>query len=109
MSNDDPPPEDQADGGDQAEPDENLEVFEEVASDVPNPSSAAEASIEDDVTLPDEITGQAAATDEDLTSLFRNASKSHFSDGFHGASGDDAAGVIRDDRGTPDGATLELE
>jgi hypothetical protein len=104
----DPPPDDQADG-DEAEPDENLEVFEEIAADVPNPSSPTAGSIEDDVTLPDEITGQAAATDEDLTALFRNASKAHYADGFHGASGDDAAGVIRDDRGSPDGATLELE
>jgi hypothetical protein len=47
-----------------------------------------------DRTLPDEITGRADATDEDLTSLFENDSKRHLSDGFHGASGDDAAGTI---------------
>jgi hypothetical protein len=68
---------------------ENLEVLEEVSSDVPNPPNAAEASIEDESTLPDELTGRAAATDEDLTSLFRNASREHFADGFNGGSDDD--------------------
>jgi hypothetical protein len=109
MLNDVPPPEDQADGADESEPDENLEVFEEISTDVPNPTSATEASIEDDVTLPDEITGQAAATDEDLTTLFRNASQSHYADGFHGASGDDAAGIPRDDGDAPDVNAPELE
>jgi hypothetical protein len=47
-----------------------------------------------DRTLPDEITGRADATDEDLTALFDNNSKRHLSDGFHGASGDDAAGTV---------------
>lgn len=57
---------------------------------------AADGAVEPglDRVLPDEITGRADATDEDLTALFENESRRHLTDGFHGASGDDAAGTI---------------
>ena len=50
----------------------------------------------DDTPLPDELTGRASKTSEDLTALFRNETPEHLTDGFRGASGDD-----------PDDAKLE--
>lgn len=46
-------------------------------------------AIEDETAVPDELTGRADATSEDLTALFRNDSTGHFTDGFHGGSDDD--------------------
>lgn len=36
--------------------------------------------------LPDELTGRASKTDDDLTSLFENDSEEHIKDGFKGGS-----------------------
>ena len=38
---------------------------------------------------PEELTGRASKTEEDLSSLFDNASGDHLSDGFKGGSGDE--------------------
>jgi hypothetical protein len=39
--------------------------------------------------LPDELTGRASKTDDDLTTLFDNESWEHIQDGFRGGSGED--------------------
>jgi hypothetical protein len=39
--------------------------------------------------LPEELTGRAAGTGEDLTSLFANGSDEHLADGFRAGNGDD--------------------
>jgi hypothetical protein len=39
--------------------------------------------------LPEELTGRASGTGEDLTALFDNESKEHMTDGFRGGSDDD--------------------
>lgn len=36
--------------------------------------------------LPEELTGRASGTDEDLTALFNNESEAHLADGFRGGS-----------------------
>ena len=41
------------------------------------------------VRLPEELTGRASRTDENLDTLFKNRSAKHLTDGFHGGSGDD--------------------
>jgi hypothetical protein len=41
------------------------------------------------VPLPDELTGRASKTSDDLGSLFDNESSEHIQDGFRGGSGDD--------------------
>lgn len=39
--------------------------------------------------LPDELTGRASKTDDDLASLFDSESREHIQDGFRGGSGED--------------------
>ena len=41
--------------------------------------------------LPDELTGRASKTSDDLATLFDNASEEHIKDGFRGGSGEDEA------------------
>jgi hypothetical protein len=45
--------------------------------------------LEGRVPLPEEITGKASATDEELTSLFGEQGGDHMADGFRGGSEDD--------------------
>ncbi|MES2306770.1 MAG: hypothetical protein V4558_14805 [Gemmatimonadota bacterium] len=40
--------------------------------------------------LPEELTGRASGTDEDLATLFENESANHLRDGFRGGSDDDS-------------------
>jgi hypothetical protein len=42
--------------------------------------------------LPEEVTGKASATDEDLVSLFNDKEGEHIADGFRGGSEDELAG-----------------
>lgn len=39
--------------------------------------------------LPDELTGRASKTNEDLATLFDNETEEHLTDGFRGGSGED--------------------
>ncbi len=39
--------------------------------------------------LPDELTGRASKTNDDLTTLFDNESEEHIKDGFRGGSDED--------------------
>lgn len=39
--------------------------------------------------MPEELTGRASKTDEDLTTLFNNAGADHIEDGFKGGSNQD--------------------
>jgi hypothetical protein len=41
--------------------------------------------------LPEELTGKASGTDEDLVKLFDNAESGHIADGFRGGSDDETA------------------
>ena len=41
------------------------------------------------VPLPDELTGRASKTDDELTTLFQNPDDEHVADGFRGGSGDE--------------------
>jgi hypothetical protein len=52
--------------------------------------------LEGRVPLPEEITGRASGTDDDLVSLFKNQSTDHIADGFRGGSGDIPGGGIVD-------------
>ena len=57
--------------------------------------------LEGRIPLPEELTGRASGTDDDLVALFDNASGDHLADGFRGGSDDDESdtepGVDRDD------------
>ncbi len=59
--------------------------------------------LEGRVPLPEELTGRASGTDDDLVALFDNASGDHLTDGFRGGSDDEEAA---DD--APEGAGVEL-
>lgn len=41
--------------------------------------------------LPEELTGKASGTDDDLTSLFADDDREHMTDGFRGGSEDETA------------------
>jgi len=75
---------DDDDGAGDTEMDNEFEVFEEVG---------------DEDALPDQLTGRAASTSEDLTTLFRNQADEHLTDGFRGGSDDDDDAVIEDGEG----------
>jgi hypothetical protein len=70
----------------------------------PQSDNAAKPSIKEPATTPlheesapEELTGRASATDDDLTALVRNDSQAHFTDGFSGGSGDDSGVAIEND------------
>jgi hypothetical protein len=46
--------------------------------------------LEGRVPLPEELTGKASATDDDLVSLFEDQEGAHMNDGFRGGSEDEA-------------------
>jgi hypothetical protein len=50
----------------------------------------ASPALEGGPPLPEELTGRASGTSEDLTALFDNQSSTHLADGFRGGSADDA-------------------
>ncbi|MES3035966.1 MAG: hypothetical protein V4813_18325 [Gemmatimonadota bacterium] len=54
--------------------------------------------------LPEELTGRASGTDEDLVALFDNASDKHMTDGFRGGSEDEPP-LDDDEIGDDAGAT----
>ena len=54
--------------------------------------------------LPEELTGRASGTDEDLVALFDNLSDKHMTDGFRGGS-DDEPPVDDDEMGDDHSAT----
>ena len=57
----------------------------------------------DTETLPDDLPGLADATDEDLTSLFDDASRRHMTDGFTGSGDEDGENISQNDGDdTPD-------
>ncbi|HEU5217035.1 MAG TPA: hypothetical protein VFU23_00135 [Gemmatimonadales bacterium] len=43
--------------------------------------------------LPDELTGRASKTNDDLADLFENQTEEHITDGFRGGSGEDEPGT----------------
>ena len=47
--------------------------------------------LEGRIPLPEELTGKASGTDEDLASLFNDHDGEHLADGFRGGSGDETA------------------
>jgi hypothetical protein len=49
--------------------------------------------LEGGIPLPEELTGRASGTGEDLTALFSNESGAHLADGFRGGSDDDDSSV----------------
>lgn len=51
-------------------------------------------SLEGRVPLPEEITGRASATGEDLVELFENPTGAHLTDGFRGGSEDETREVL---------------
>jgi hypothetical protein len=46
--------------------------------------------LEGRIPLPEELTGRASGTDDDLVALFDNTSVAHLTDGFRGGSDDEA-------------------
>lgn len=59
--------------------------------------------LEGQTPLPEELTGRASGTSEDVTTLFRNDSADHYADGFRGGSNDDPGSDLpKDDDTDPD-------
>ncbi len=46
-------------------------------------------ALEGGIPLPEELTGRASSTNEEVTTLFARDTAEHFTDGFRGGSGDD--------------------
>jgi hypothetical protein len=53
--------------------------------------------LEGGIPLPEELTGRASGTDEDVVALFAEDTADHFADGFRGGSGDDSGSAISKD------------
>lgn len=63
-------------------------------------------------TVPEELTGRATRTGDDLTTLFGNGAADHLADGFSGGSDDDIGVAIENDDGADSdqsGSTTEPE
>jgi hypothetical protein len=60
-------------------------------------SRPATPRLEGGTPLPEELTGRASATGEDLTALFDNDTAGHFADGFRGGSNSDPGSDIQKD------------
>jgi len=58
--------------------------------------------------LPEELTGRASATGEDLTTLFANNSADHFADGFRGGSNADPGSDLQNDDKTDPGVDEDV-
>ena len=60
-----------------------------INSDVGETGATDDPVAKGDGPLPEELTGRASSTGEDLYSLFANGSPDHITDGFRGGNGDD--------------------
>jgi hypothetical protein len=60
-------------------------------------SRPATPRLEGGTPLPEELTGRASGTGEDLTALFDNDTAGHFADGFRGGSNSDPGSDIQKD------------
>lgn len=67
----------------------NPTLPDSINSDVGSTGVSDDQLSKGDRPLPEEITGRAAGTEEDLTSLFANDSAEHLTDGFRSGNGDD--------------------
>ena len=75
---------------------DDIEALVEAVTPLPPPAredalksrSELPADLEE-VPAPEELTGRAAKTEEDLASLFGNEGEDHLKDGFKGGSGDE--------------------
>ncbi len=76
-----------------AKPAQAAPVTQEDNVGLPHPVSdtdrPATPELEGGIPLPEELTGRASGTDEDLTALFNNDSEAHMADGFRGGSEDE--------------------
>jgi hypothetical protein len=63
-------------------------------------SRPATPDLEGGTPLPEELTGRASGTGEDLTALFGNDAADHFADGFRGGSNRDRESEIPKDNDT---------
>jgi hypothetical protein len=63
-------------------------------------SRPATPDLEGGTPLPEELTGRASGTGEDLTALFANDAADHFADGFRGGSNSDRDSDISKDTDT---------
>lgn len=58
--------------------------------------------------LPQELTGRASGTEEDLGTLFANDAADHFADGFRGGSNDDPGSDIPKEPDTDENADEDV-
>jgi hypothetical protein len=65
-------------------------------------SRPATPRLEGGTPLPEELTGRASATGEDLTALFDNDTAGHFADGFRGGSNGDGSDLLKNTEMHPD-------
>ena len=79
----------------------NPTLPDSINSDIGSTGASEEPLSKGDRPLPEELTGRASGTEEDLTSLFSNDSAEHLTDGFRSGNGDDPeADVERSDDGS---------
>lgn len=67
----------------------NPTVPDSMNSDIGSTGGPTDPVSKGDRPLPQELTGRAAGTSEDLQSLFANSSDEHLTDGFRAGNGDD--------------------
>jgi len=70
------------------------------ADDFEETSRPETPELEGGIPLPEELTGRASGTSEDLTALFANDAADHMADGFRGGSNDDRGSDLLKDRDT---------
>lgn len=75
------------------------------AADTSRPSTP---DLEGGVPLPEELTGRASGTDEDVTTLFGNNKADHLVDGFRGGSNDDPGSDLVKDTNTDPNADEDV-
>lgn len=78
-------------------------VAKNARHDVAKTSRPDTPELEGGIPLPEELTGRASATSEDLVTLFDRDSADHIADGFRGGSDEDAdSDLVQENNTDPD-------
>lgn len=72
-------------------------MTDKAQGDIPKDPKRVSTTLLREERVPEELTGRATRTGDDLTALFKNDSADHLADGFSGGSDDDVGVALQGD------------